>query len=71
MSKQLINGLLLGVGLVSVGWLLGPSVEKMVNTYIDHAIEEHMAGIALNAPAPPEKTVPMLDGYNLNRQPEP
>lgn len=60
---------LLFLTIVYAGWAEYPQAVKVVNSYIDYRIEEHLAS-SINVPNPPP---PMqeLDGYNLNRQPDP
>ena len=72
MTKHVVNGMLLGIVLVCAGYFfVAPPLERMANNWIEKKIEERIAGIALNAPTRDENAPPMLDGYQLNRQPSP
>jgi hypothetical protein len=66
-----MRAVLLVIGLACALYLSLPFISKGIDSYINDRIDEHMAGIMLNFPPPAEKTGPMLDGYDVNRQPSP
>lgn len=60
---------LLFLSLIYVGWAVYPFGIQALNSYIDYRIDEHLiSSININHPPPPIKE---LDGYQLDRQPEP